>query len=73
MLTDGTWDTRGRESRSSLTPGFQPEQLELMEMRERVAAVGGLGEWKARQVEQRVPSGMCEGHQIPVGCPGRYV
>lgn len=57
---------RKRESESSLTPGFQPEQLQLTEMIETVGAAGG----ELREVEPRVPAGMCEGHWIPVGCPG---
>lgn len=69
LLRDVTWDARRRESRSSLTPDFQPEQLELMEMREAVGAAGG----ETRQVQHRVPAGMCEGHWTPVGHPGRDV
>lgn len=69
VLRDLTWDTRRRESRCSLTPGFQPEQLELMKMRETVGEAGR----EARQVEHGVPAGMCEGHWTPVGRPGRDV
>lgn len=47
---------RKRESESSLTPGFQPEQLQLMEMEmtEMVGAAGG----ELREVDPRVPAGM---------------